>query len=92
MQKNKKEGTLCHKCKFMSADKRTCLSPDLSPSIWAYVEPLIETRQQVQAALSVCDRDMLKEHRAAPHIAPAVTAISGTCSHYASKRAEAPQI
>ena len=74
--------TLCHRCKYGGEVVECCHCPELSPDIWDYVEPRIETLAEVQAALGACTQTMLKEHRAAPYIAPAVTAISGKCKYY----------
>lgn len=87
-QRNNNEKTLCHVCKFGGDGAQCCNCPDLSPDIWAYVEPRIETLAEVKAALSVCSQSMLREHRAAPYVAPAVTALSGRCDYYAPQAAE----
>lgn len=87
-KRNNYEQTLCHRCKFGGAVVEYCHCPELSPDIWDYVEPRIETLAEVQAALGACTQTMLKERRAAPYIAPAVTAVSGKCKYYAPQAAE----
>lgn len=77
---NNSEITLCCKCKFWDAVR--CHCPELSPYIWDYVEPRIETLAEVQAALSVCTQQMLKERTAAPRIASAVATVSGKCKYF----------
>lgn len=85
---NNSEITLCCKCKFGGMEAGCCHCPELSPDIWDYVEPRIETLAEVQAALGACTQTMLKERRAAPYIAPAVTAVSGKCKYYAPQASE----
>lgn len=88
---NKTElATLCAGCRHGKADgsKFVCNRPDMEKDIWAYVEPRIETLGEVQAALSVCDQATLQKHEAAPHVAAAVTALSGTCDYYESETNE----
>lgn len=80
--------TLCRRCKYGGEVVECCHSPELSPDIWGYVVPRIETLAEVQAALGACTQTMLKEHRAAPYIAPAVTAISGKCKYYSPQVTE----
>lgn len=91
-KRNNYEETLCGKCHFADMEAGCCRCPELSPDIWDYVEPRIETRKEVQAALSVCTQQMLREHKAAPLIAPAITAISGKCDYYTPQAAEYPLI
>lgn len=43
--------TLCHRCKYGGEVVECCHCPELSPDIWNYVEPRIETLAEVQAAL-----------------------------------------
>lgn len=85
---NNSEITLCCKCQFWCMEAGCCHCPELSPDIWDYVEPRIETLAEVQAALGACTQTMLKEHRAARYVAPAVTALSGQCNYYAPQAAE----
>lgn len=79
---NNSEITLCHRCKFGGEVVECCHCPELSPDVWSYVEPRIETLAEVQAALTVCTQQMLRERTAAPHIAPAVAAVSGKCKYF----------
>lgn len=85
---NNLEITLCHRCKFGGDEVECCHCPELSPDIWDYVEPRIETLVEVQAVLSVCTQQMLRERKAAPYIAPAVTMVSGKCKYYAPQASE----
>lgn len=82
------ERALCQVCKFGGDGAKGCQCPDLSPNIWDYVTPRIETLLEVEAALKSCTQSMLQEHRAAPYVAPAVTALSGKCDYYAPQAAE----
>lgn len=88
-QRDKNElQNLCAGCKYGGKVLECCHCPELSPDIWDYVEPRIETLAEVQAALGACTQTMLKEHRAASYIAPAVTAISGKCKYYSPQATE----
>lgn len=70
---------LCSGCKWNGG--KQCKCPDLSPSIWEYLNDR-GSFADMSEALSVCTRDRLQNKTATAYLCPVLVSKCGECRHY----------
>lgn len=85
MRNNCETTNLCSGCKWVLDERCNC--PDLSPSIWDYINSN-GSIADMSEALAVCTRDKLQNKTATAYLCPMLAKKCGKCRHYTPQEGE----
>lgn len=72
--------------------KSECMNPDLSHSVFSYVDATIESTDTLRYVFSGINRDMLRDGHACRVVAYRAATHSGTCAYFREERPKVREV